>query len=393
MKQRTKRTAFFLFFLSFLVLPGCWDKREIEQIGMVAGIALDQGDDTSNHRIEMTQQFVNTTIGSKEGVVKGYFNLTDEGSNIFEVIRRTSTRTDRSPYYTHLKVIVLSDKITSSAHLLDLMNFFQRDHEMRRTVRVYFSKGPAITVLEKKTENNEVPSFNIFYKSRNHYKTLEMPRQVTLGEMSVNLSSQQSFLVQVIGLLNGSEMQGAAIVSGKKKRLVGWLTKEEVSGVNWVLGTKNGSSGGVMTVTDKKTKKDLIYEVNHITTKIKPQVNGEQITFHVAIDSEGRLGEDWTVNDALDEKFIKKTDELVADEIKHIAEQGIAKIKDTYKVDVAGFGEALRIKNYKEWKKVKDDWDEAFSRSNVEIEAKVHIREFGSKGRKVPKTPESKDKK
>lgn len=393
MKRRVKRTVSVLFLLSSLMLSGCWDKREIEQIGMIAGIGLDQGEDSANHRIKMTQQFVNTTLGSKEGVIRGYFNLTDEGSNIFEIIRRTSTRTDRSPYYTHLKVIILSDKITSSAQLLDLMNFFQRDHEMRRTVRLYFSKGPAITVLEKSTENKEIPAFNIFYKSRNHYKTLEMPRQVTLGEMSVYLSSGQSFLVQVIDHSNGSEMQGAAVVSGKKKRLIGWLNKQEVSGINFILGTKHGSRGGVLTVTDEKTKKELIYEVNHIDTKIKPHVDGGQITFHVSIDSEGRLGEDWTVNDALDEDFIKKADEMVAGEVKHLAEQAIAKIKDTYKVDVAGFGEQFRIKNYKEWKKVKDDWDDAFSRSNVEIEAKVHIREFGSKGRKVPKTPESKDNK
>ncbi|MEC0269939.1 Ger(x)C family spore germination protein [Paenibacillus anseongense] len=389
MKQPAKRTVLFLSLLSFIVLPGCWDKREIEQIGMITGIGLDQGEDSTDHRIKMTQQFVNTTIGSKEGVVKGYYNLTDEGSNIFEIVRRTSTRTDRSPYYTHLKVIILSDKITSTSQLMDLINFFQRDHEMRRTVRVYFSKGPASTILEKTTENKEIPAFNIFYKSRNHYKTLEMPRQLTLGEMSVYLSSQQSFLVQVIGLINGSEMQGAAIVSGKKKRLIGWLNREEVSGINWILGTKSGSKGGIITIIDKKTKKDIIYEVDHIATKIKPKVEGEQITFHVSIDSEGRLGEDWTVNDAFDEDFIKKTDEQIAEEVKRIVEQSIAKIKDTYKADVAGFGEQFRIKNYKEWKKVKDDWDDAFSRSNVEVVAKVHIREFGSKGRKVPKIPKT----
>lgn len=86
-----------------------------------------------------------------------------------------------------------------------------------------------------------------------------------------------------------------------------------------------------MTVTDKKTKKDIIYEVNHISTKIEPKVEGEQITFHVSIDSEGRLGEDWTVNDAFDEDFIKKTDELIADEVKRVAEQAIAKQKTLIK--------------------------------------------------------------
>ncbi|GGA03963.1 germination protein BC [Paenibacillus marchantiophytorum] len=385
MKSPEKRSVVFLVFISLIVLSGCWDKREIEQLGMIAGIALDQTEDPANSRIKVTQQFVNTTIGTKDEVVKGYYNLTDEGTNLFEIIRKASTRTDRSPYYTHLKVIILSDKITSTTQLLDLMNFFQRDHEMRRSVRVYFSKGPASGFLEKKTENNEIPAFNIFYRSRNHYKTLEMARQITLGELSVHLSSDTSFIVQEINLTNGYTMQGAAVISGKKKRLIGWLDKDEVSGVNWILGTHHGSQGGVLKVVDKKTKKEIIYEVNNTKTKIKPRVEGERISFLVSIESEGRLGEDWTLNDAFDKDYIKKVDKQVAEEVKRLVEHSIVKIKDTYKADVAGFGEQLRIHNYRTWKQVKTNWDEAFSEANIDVEVKIHIREFGSKGRKTPK--------
>ncbi|UKS26970.1 Ger(x)C family spore germination protein [Paenibacillus sp. HWE-109] len=385
MKSPKMRSVVFLVFISLIVLPGCWDKREIEQLGMIAGIALDQAEDPVSNRIKMTQQFVNTTIGTKDEVVKGYYNLIDEGTNLFEIIRKTSTRTDRSPYYTHLKVIILSDKVTSSTQLLDLMNFFQRDHEMRRSVRVYFSKGPASGFLEKKTENNEIPAFNIFYRSRNHYKTLEMARQTTLGELSVNLSSDNSFLVQEINLTNGYTMQGAAVISGKKKRLIGWLDKDEVSGINWILGTRHGSQGGVLKVVDKKTKKEIIYEVNNTKTKIKPRVEGERISFLVSIESEGRLGEDWTLNDAFEEDYIKKVDKQVAEEVKRLVEHSIAKTKDTYKVDVANFGEQLRIHNYRTWKQVKTNWDETFSEANIDVEVKIHIREFGSKGRKTPK--------
>ncbi|NQX67178.1 Ger(x)C family spore germination protein [Paenibacillus alba] len=385
MKSCKMQVAVLLVLISLLVLPGCWDKREIEQLGMIAGISLDQAEDSGNSRIKVTQQFVNTTIGTKDQVVKGYYNLTDEGTNLFEIIRKTSTRTDRSPYYTHLKVIILSDKITSSAQLLDLMNFFQRDHEMRRSVRVYFSKGPASGFLEKKMENNEIPAFNIFYRSRNHYKTLAMARQITLGEISVNLSSDNSFLVQEIDLTDGYKMQGAAVISGKKKRLIGWLDKDEVSGVNWILGTRHGSQGGVLKVVDNKTKKEIIYEVNNTKTNIKPKVEGERISFLVSIESEGRLGEDWTSNDAFEEGYIKKVDKQVADEVKGLVEHSIAKIKDAYKVDVAGFGEQLRIHNYRTWKQVKTNWDEAFSEANIDVEVKIHIREFGSKGRKTPK--------
>ena len=44
---------------------------------------------------------------------------------------------------------------------------------------------------------------------------------------------------------------------------------------------------------DKESKKLIIYEIKSIKSKIIPHVNGNNISFDVNIESEGRLSENW----------------------------------------------------------------------------------------------------
>ena len=49
-----------------------------------------------------------------------------------------------------------------------------------------------------------------------------------------------------------------------------------------------------------------------------------------------------------------------------------------YKVDIAGFGEQLRIHYPKTWDKVKDNWDEIFSGSSVRYKVDVEVEGYGT---------------
>ncbi len=49
-----------------------------------------------------------------------------------------------------------------------------------------------------------------------------------------------------------------------------------------------------------------------------------------------------------------------------------------YKVDVGGFGENLRIKYPKLWKKVKPEGDKTFSEIPITYDIKIKIKDQGS---------------
>jgi spore germination protein len=55
-------------------------------------------------------------------------------------------------------------------------------------------------------------------------------------------------------------------------------------------------------------------------------------------------------------------------------------MQQNYKVDVAGFGNELRIEHPSVWKKVKADWDQTFSEVPITYSVDLTITEYGSAG-------------
>lgn len=50
------------------------------------------------------------------------------------------------------------------------------------------------------------------------------------------------------------------------------------------------------------------------------------------------------------------------------------------KVDVAGFGDELRIRYPHVWDNVKNDWDRTFSNVPITYNVKITVKEYGTKG-------------
>ena len=53
-----------------------------------------------------------------------------------------------------------------------------------------------------------------------------------------------------------------------------------------------------------------------------------------------------------------------------------------YKVDVAGFGNQLRIKQPRTWMRVKGNWDQTFSEVPINYDVKLTIKGYGASGSK-----------
>ncbi|MMZ63910.1 Spore germination protein B3 precursor [compost metagenome] len=89
--------------------------------------------------------------------------------------------------------------------------------------------------------------------------------------------------------------------------------------------------------------------------------------------------EDWIIPET-EEKgaYLKELEKDFADIAEQQIEQVLHKLQHTYKVDVADFGEVLRIKEPKVWKQVKDNWDEIFSEATVTYKVKVKVTSRGS---------------
>lgn len=381
--------------LLILFLAGCWSSKEIEEIGLSVGLALDEGKESTiekelkeqeggnnqGEKITLTYQFVNPQGKGSESKGGGsqqkpYLNASETGDSIHQMTREFSLRSARPMFSPHLKVIVISEDLVRKYSLEQLVDQFFRDNEVRPSCLVLISKGRANETLESK-ELGEIPAFRLIGISDNEDRTTRILPPMSLAKLEGKMQSGSSFLLQNVISTNGEvKFSGAAVITGKTKKLLGFLNEEELDGITWITGK---GKGGLVKNFDEETNQPIIYEVKSMKSKIIPHINGNNISFDVKIESEGRLSENWVVSGETSEnKFLKKAEKAAEEEVKRLVNNVGEKMQKDYQVDVAGFGNRLRIEHPKVWEKVKKDWDQTFSEVPIEYKVKLTILDYGS---------------
>lgn len=387
----------FLFLAFLLLTGGCWDKREIEELGFVVGVALDKaseegpGDETEEEvGGERTKNVITVTLqrvvvkafagGAEKGggkQEKPYINRSATGDSIPQSIRELMLTDDRLAFGEHTKVIVISEELARKMNMQHLTDRFLRGYEVRLSPIVLIAKGRASDTLEI-ADTGEIPAFRLIGIVDNEKKTARLLPAVTLAKVSSKMSANSSFLLQTATVKDKKvKFAGGAVIKGSTKRLIGFLNEEELEGLNWLTGR---AKGALVKGLDEQTHRLMVYEVQSISSKIQPHVQGEKISFDVEIESEGSLYEDWIpAGNAFDNQFLKRVERATQQEVKRLAGQALKKIQKQYKADVAGFGDQLRIQYPRVWQKVKKDWDKEFSRATVNVDVKVTLRDYQAK--------------
>ncbi|MNI76772.1 Spore germination protein A3 precursor [compost metagenome] len=112
---------------------------------------------------------------------------------------------------------------------------------------------------------------------------------------------------------------------------------------------------------------------------MKAKVQGDDISFHVDIQSEGRFTENWDIkNDPSKILFMEEAEKLFEKRLSQMIESLMWKMQSKYRAEVAGFGECLSIQHPHVWKKVKDHWDDMYEDIPVNVKVKLTISDFGS---------------
>ncbi|MGG2015054.1 Ger(x)C family spore germination protein [Bacillus sp. S10(2024)] len=400
MKQNHKNIRFLLILsLVFLLfsLTGCWSSHEIEELGFEVGLAFDKGKESATEKgleeegggyakknlITSTYQFVKPQAsggGGKGGASQGkaYTNVSETGDSLHQMIREVSLRRDRPVIFHHTKVIVISANLARTYSLKKIMDIYLRDNEIRPSCLMLISKGRASKTLEMK-EAGEIPALRLYGIADNQYRTSRILPPVPLAKLPGKMQSESSFLLQnVISSKGEVKFSGAAIIKGKTKKLHGFLSEKELEGLTWITGK---GKGGLVKGIDKETGQPIMYEVVSMKSTITPHVKGNKISFDVKIESEGRISENWvTSGNPFNNKFLRRAEKAAIQEVNRLVDHTLKKIQKEYEVDVAGFGNRLRIKNPKVWEKVKKDWDKTFSKVPIKYSVKINIKDYGAKG-------------
>ena len=86
------------------------------------------------------------------------------------------------------------------------------------------------------------------------------------------------------------------------------LNESDLEGIAWMSGD---AKGGLVKGFDEESGAPIVYEIISAKSKIIPHVKGDQISFTIKIQSEGRIAEHWVLSDkAFDNQFLKKAEKV-----------------------------------------------------------------------------------
>ncbi|WP_062514431.1 Ger(x)C family spore germination protein [Halobacillus sp. KGW1] len=365
--------------LAFIVLTGCWDNKDIEELSFILGAAFDKSEDEENP-IEYTGQLAtlqNENVGPSN--LPPFHNFTLTGDSIHEIIRELAMEEPNPLYTNHLKVIILQENLLEDYPMSSILNQVTRDNVSRMSPRMFLTRESGKEVLSVEG-NADIPSTYLRELTNNHTRTTGLLPSVRLGDAVTYLSTKSSFLMPNVELVNNDiKLNGAGIIKGRTQKYAGHLDQSDVEGVNWIKGQ---ATGGVV-----KMKNDdgvvTVYELQTLDTKVIPKWSGGTLSFQVNVTSSGWITEDWSQEgDSFESAQLEKVEKETSKEVTRMMEDVMKKIQEEYAADVVGFHERFRIAYPKEWERVKGEWDELFAEADVTFDVDITVTGFGSEGTK-----------
>ncbi|MEK3881364.1 Ger(x)C family spore germination protein [Paenibacillus sp. PL2-23] len=375
---------------AMLPLAGCWDQMELEQRGFVIGVAIDEGVTKPEELRGGKQSFrvtfqevipagLKDTGQSGESLAgKSYFNITLEGQTMLSIIAQMSLMTSRSPFFEHLKLVIVSEKVARTEYgFANVLDYFLRNNDARRNVSIMVSKGEAKSVLDTMPQGEKTPVQFVQSISKNQ-DSYRMVPETRLGDVHEYLLKQESFVVQKVTTRdNYISLIGAAIMDGDDNKLVGMLDEKETEGYNYLY---KGIKGGVLEVPVNDNL--VVFKVERVERKVTADVsNPERLKFAIELDVEGSMLEAYERLDYLSDMTIADLQDRVTESIHEVVDDTINKTQKEVKKDVLGLGVYLKERHPKVWDQVRDDWDTGanyFAASAIEVKTVVSLRRIGS---------------
>lgn len=370
--------------LFLFLLSGCWSSRPIEDLNIIVGSALDRDDDG---RIKSTLQYAvpeaMTAKTSGANPSKPYINVVGEGISLEPTGWETTLSREGYIFGAHQKTVVISEELARTIKLRELTDLYFRDIDIRGSTLIFIAKGKASQSLET-NEPNIIPAMRLS-EIANQQLTSEVVSKTALIKIGGLMNSGSSFLLQLLEPTDkGPRFSGGAIFNGKTNKMIGTIEPIEVEGINWI--TAQGKGGAVKGFVKKSTG-PIWFQNESIKSKITPHIKGDKISFDVKIESEGRVAEYWNpkLRPLFDEKNVtiieKNTEKVVKSMVEHVTK----KLQNEFKTDIAGFGNAVRIQEPEKWNKLKNNWDESFSKAKIKYDVSITIRDYGMIGKKKNK--------
>ncbi|WP_147532775.1 Ger(x)C family spore germination protein [Bacillus marasmi] len=384
-----KNILFFLIFIPcLLILTGCWNRRELNELALVVAMSIDKGD----AGYEITAQVVEPSEVASQKGGSGRTPVTtysEKGQYIFEAIRRMTTISPRKLYFSHLQMLVVGEELAKEG-ISKPLEMLTRDPEFRKDFYIVVSKDiKAKDVLENLTSLEKIPANKLHASLESSESAWAPTVAVQMDELIADITAAGKNAVLTGITIKGNvdkaatmdnvtriepyaRLQYKNIAVFKTDKLVGWLNEKESKGLNYITDNVTNTVGDIPCPDGKS----LVIEIVRSKSKVSGKVINGKPNIDIKINAEANIGEVACRINLTNPESIKKLEKAVNMVNEDIITSSIKKAQELG-VDIYGFGEVIHRADPKAWKKLKNNWDEHFQELEVSVDSTFNIRRTG----------------
>lgn len=396
--MRYKRTRLAgLLFLSSMLLGGCWDRTELNEMSITSATAIDR--DKDNNWVISYQVIIPSSISGTGGLGGGggasslapvvVHSVTS--NTIREAAALSHLETPRRLYIGHNSVLVIGEKAAREG-INPIIDIYLRNHETRETVSVVVTPGSARTILEQLMSIERIPGQGMQKLLEQEQKNLSYLPNVRLYELAMNVlgESKTGILPEIIisgtGETNSLDKQKNTSQPNKLKlgrlaviredKMIGWLSQEEALGTAFLRNKVVRSSVPFSCSGKNPVKKDSSYLLTNSQTKITPKKEGDTFSFQVEIKTNGRISEADCSKDLLKPEVIRELEQTIAEEIEKASLSAWDAV-NRFDADVVGLSSVLQRKFPADWKAMKKEGKPDWKSMKLTVKADVKLERVG----------------
>ncbi|EWG13088.1 Ger(x)C family spore germination protein [Cytobacillus firmus] len=375
--------------LAAILLAGCWDQRELGEITVVTGMAVDKGE---NDKYILTVEGINATELNNR-TASGFapsIVYSAEGNSLAELTYRVNEGMSRHLIYSHMRTLIIGEELAKEG-IIDFIDFLERNREIRDDFNILIAreaKGSDVLKVtyqfQKSTSLKLHTQLDTMMKDWGGDPGVRMNDVITAwtapgrqpvmaavrikGDPEAGASSENMMKVTPDALV---VLDSLAIFKGDK--LEGFLTLEDSRNYLWIQ-NKIVKTSITAECSENKYMGLRVYDTR---TKIKGKLENGKARIKIMIRAEAYI--DGThCNDQFDKaKTYEENGEIAQKQINDMVTKTIEKVQKEYGTDIFGFGEVVLRQDYQNFKKVRNNWDEKFADADIQVDTTLIIRRTG----------------
>lgn len=386
--RRKTALAFIALSLHALLLSGCWDSTEVNDLAVITAIGIDL---TEDRNLELTvkiylispassQQSETISEPSSGGSGRKSVARSAEGFNMADAASKLQQMITRRVFWGQAEVILFGQRLAEEG-LADTLDYLLRHPAPRERANVFVAEGSAkeALLLNPQIERSIADALQEMAEAQTGLN-------ITLKELAQMLAGRSGAAVLPIVKIDEHEeektpftfIQGAAIL--KDGKMIGSLDDTATRGILWL---RNEIKQSTVTVTPEESPGSVSVRILRNRTELIPHIREGDWSMTVRIEAWDEIADNTTNLDLSGPKHIGHVEKLLEADINRRILDALEPAQKEMKADIFQFAEAFYRKYPKEWNRNGKRWDEIFPNMDVKLETHVKIERPGLVGKNI----------